>query len=75
MTSRSVFTKFVYFFLIVFLLGWLSTVITTSAAPNSASGILTFVEAEFNDPGLDNPRSVVVSPNGEYVYIRRRPAI
>ncbi len=63
------FTKSLRFFLVAFLLTGLGIVTGASAAPNAPSGILTFVETEFNEPGLDSPRSIAVSPDSQHVYV------
>jgi 6-phosphogluconolactonase (cycloisomerase 2 family) len=56
-------------FLAVFSLTGLDIVTRASAAPDTPSGVLTYVEAEFNEPGLDGPRSIAVSPSGYAVYV------
>lgn len=62
-------TKSLSFLLAAFLLIGLGIVTSTSAAPDTPSSILTYVETEFNEPGLDGPRSIAVSPDSQHVCV------
>ena len=69
MIFRRISTKSPKYFLLAFFLTGLGLVPGASAAPDTPSGVLTYVETEFNEPGLDGPRSIAVSPDSQHVYV------
>lgn len=73
MMLKSILVKSLGILLIAGLLAGLGTVSATGApsdtAPSAPSGVLSFVEADFDSPGLNGATAVAVSPDGAHVYV------
>jgi 6-phosphogluconolactonase (cycloisomerase 2 family) len=62
-------SKAVRVLLILGVMVGLASIPTAVAAPNGNPDILTYVETEYDSPGLDGATAVAISPDGNHVYV------